>query len=161
MEKPDYKKMIDNILKECEKIEELKKAVREIDDASIELNKYSKAILDKYSETPIVENKALPVISNQRMNDYIKELGELCGIKEPTTVTYYSGNKRTDEVFPKHELLGTHTGRRTFICNALALGIPANVVMKWTGHADYKSMQPYIDVANKIKVESMNKFNQL
>jgi len=135
--------------------------VKTSDTLSIELNKFSKSILDKYGEIPFPENKALPVISNQKMNDYIKELGELCGINEQISVTHYSGNKRTDEVFSKYDLLGTHSGRRTFICNALALGIPANVVMKWTGHSNYQAMKPYIDIADKIKAESMNKFNQL
>ena len=62
---------------------------------------------------------------------------------------------------PKYALLSTHAGRRTFICNALALGIPAQVVMKWTGHSDYKAMKPYIDIADDIKANAMNKFNQL
>ena len=53
------------------------------------------------------------------------------------------------------------TGRRTFICNALALGIPPQVVMKWTGHSDYKAMKPYIDIADDIKANAMSKFNQL
>ena len=47
------------------------------------------------------------------------------------------------------------------IRNALALGIPAQVVMKWTGHSDYKAMKPYIDIADDIKANAMNKFNQL
>ena len=42
----------------------------------------------------------------------------------------------------------------TFICNALALGIPAQVVMKWTGHSDYKAMKPYIDIADDIKANA-------
>ena len=61
----------------------------------------------------------------------------------------------------KYTLLGTHAGRRTFICNALALGIPPQVVMKWTGHSDYKAMKPYIDIADDIKANAMSKFNQL
>jgi hypothetical protein len=32
--------------------------------------------------------------------------------------------------------------------------------MKWTGHADYKSMEPYIAVADKAKAEQMDKFNR-
>ena len=71
------------------------------------------------------------------MNDYLKELGELAEINDPVRETYYKGNERIDTVTPKYALLGTHAGRRTFICNALALGIPAQVVMKWTGHSDY------------------------
>ena len=93
--------------------------------------------------------------------DYLKELGELAEINEPVRETYYKGNERIDEVTPKYALLSTHAGRRTFICNALALGIPAQVVMKWTGHSDYKAMKPYIDIADDIKANAMNKFNQL
>ena len=61
----------------------------------------------------------------------------------------------------KYALLGTHAGLRTFICNALALGIPPQVVMKWTGHSDYKAMKLYIDIADDIKANAMSKFNQL
>lgn len=127
----------------------------------IELNKFSKAILDKYKDYTFEKDKALPVISNQKMNDYIKELGKMCGIDEPIRETYYKGSVRNDNYYPKYELMGTHTGRRTFICNALLLGIPANVIMKWTGHRSYKSMQVYIDVTDKAKEENMNLFNNM
>lgn len=76
------------------------------------------------------------------------------------TVTYYKGNQRIDEVYPKFALIGTHCGRRTFICNALMLGISPQIVMKWTGHSDYKSMKPYIDVADKAKKDAMQAFNR-
>ncbi len=135
--------------------------VKTADSLVIELNNYSRAILDKYRQVAFEGDKVLPVISNQKMNDYLKELGELAEINEPVRETYYKGNERIDEVTPKYALLSTHAGRRTFICNALALGIPAQVVMKWTGHSDYKAMKPYIDIADDIKANAMNKFNQL
>lgn len=53
----------------------------------------------------------------------------------------------------------SHAGRRTFICDALALGIPPQVVMKWTGRSDYKAMKPYIDIAEQTKINAMEKFN--
>lgn len=135
--------------------------VKTADSLIIELNNHSKAILDKYKGVHFENHKALPVISNQKMNDYLKELGELAEINEPVRETYYKGNERIDEITPKYALLSTHAGRRTFICNALALGIPAQVVMKWTGHSDYKAMKPYIDIADDIRANAMNKFNQL
>lgn len=135
--------------------------VKTADSLIIELNKHSKAILDKYKNIHFENNKALPVITTQKVNDYLKELGELVGIDEPIRETYYKGNKRIDEITPKYALLSTHAGRRTFICNALSLGIPAQVVMKWTGHSDYKAMKPYIDIADATKVNAMDKFNQL
>ena len=135
--------------------------VKTSDSLIIELNNHSKAILDKYKDVVFEDDKVLPVITNQKMNDYLKELAELAGIDEPVRQTYYKGNERIDDVTPKYALLGTHAGRRTFICNALALGIPPQVVMKWTGHSDYKAMKPYIDIADDIKANAMSKFNQL
>ena len=66
------------------------------------------------------------------------------GANEPQRIVYFIGNQRYEEVYPKYELLTSHCGRRTFIINALYLGINAEVIMKWTGHNDYKSMKPYI-----------------
>ena len=135
--------------------------VKTSDSLIIELNNHGKAILDKYKDVAFENDKVLPVITNQKMNDYLKELAEMAGIDEPVRQTYYKGNERIDDVTPKYALLGTHAGRRTFICNALALGIPPQVVMKWTGHSDYKAMRPYIDIADDIKANAMSKFNQL
>ena len=135
--------------------------VKTSDSLIIELNDHSKAILEKYKDVEFENDKALPVITNQKMNDYLKELAELAEINEPVRQTYYKGNERIDEVTPKYVLLGTHAGRRTFICNALALGIPPQVVMEWTGHSDYKAMKPYIDIADDIKANAMSRFYQL
>ena len=128
---------------------------------AIELNKVTKAILEKYKDTPFKDGKALPNYSNQAMNRDIKELCHLADIDEEIRVTTYKGNVRTDESQLKWELVGTHTGRRTFIVNALSMGITPNVVMKWTGHSDYKAMKPYIDIVDSIKASSMAKFNDL
>lgn len=130
------------------------------DTVQIELNNYSKGILNKYKDSNFPNNKALPVISNQKMNKYLKEMGKACGIDKPITITYYRGHERIDEVHPKYELIGTHTGRRTFICNALMLGIPPEIVMKWTGHSDYRTMKPYIDIADSAKKTAMDLFNK-
>ena len=134
--------------------------IKTTDSLVIELNKYSKAILEKYKDADFEDFKVLPVVSNQKMNDYLHELCKMAKINEPIRQTYYKGNERIDKVQPKYELVGTHTGRRTFICNALSLGIPAQVVMKWTGHSDYKAMKPYIDIADDIKAKAMKKFNK-
>ena len=128
------------IWKEAMKSDHIETTVKTADSLTIELNKYSKAILDKCKDIHFENYMALPVISNQKMNDYLKELGELARKStslygKPTT----KGNERIDEVTPKYALLSTHAGRRTFISAMiyLSLGIPAQVVMKWTGHSDY------------------------
>ena len=126
----------------------------------IELNNYSKGILDKYKEDRFKDNVALPVISNQKMNDQLKVLGELCDISSPVSITYYKAGERIDETYKKYELLTTHCGRRTFISNAIMLGIAPEIVMKWTGHEDYRTMKPYIAIADKAKKDAMDLFNK-
>ena len=103
-------------------------------------------------------NLALPVITNQKMNYYLKDLCELCGFNELISRTFYRAGQKVEELVPKYTLIGTHAGRRTFICFALSQGIPPQVVMKWTGHSDYKAMKPYIDIAEKVKAQQMAVF---
>lgn len=129
------------------------------DNLTVDLNNESRSILEKYKDVTLKDDKALPVLSNQRMNLYLKELGELAEIDEPVTETYFRGNKRHDYTMPKYERMSTHIGRRTFICLCIIKGIPIPVIMKWTGHTDYKSMQPYIDVTGKSKEIEMQKLN--
>ena len=131
------------------------------DSVSIKLNKNALAILEKYKDVPFPGNRALPSYTNQAMNRSLKELCQLAGIDEPIRITTYKGSTRKDEVHPKWELVGTHTGRRTFIVHALSMGISPSVVMKWTGHSDYKAMKPYIDIVDSAKDEAMAKFDNL
>lgn len=131
------------------------------DAVIIELNKYSETILNKYRELPPMPgNKVFPVISNQKINDGLKELGKLAKIDAPHKIVYYKGNKRHSETHPKYAVLSTHCGRRTFVVNALFLGIAPEVIMEWTGHNDYNSMKPYIKIVNELRASSMQKFNE-
>lgn len=128
---------------------------------TIELNKYALAILDKYNGYKDNMGFAFPYVCRVTMCEDIRDLCQLCGISQPITRTYYKGARRIDETRPKWAWIGTHTGRRTFICNALMLGIPPQIVMKWTGHSDYKAMRPYIDIADTAKAKAMAKFDEL
>lgn len=100
------------------------------------------------------------MVTNQRMNQWVKEVCFLAGIDTPITTVYYKGAERMEETHPKYELAGTHTGRRTFICNALTMGIPAATVMEWTGHSYYKAMKPYIKIADAEKARAMKLFDE-
>lgn len=133
--------------------------IKTSDAISIELNKFALSILEKYKETE--SDYAIPVPSSQKMNIHLKEIGKICGIDQPISTTYLVGSTRHEETKPKYEYLTTHCARRTFICTALYLGIAPNTVMKWTGHSSYNSMKPYIAVADEMKLQSMEVFNNL
>ena len=125
----------------------------------IDLNKYSKALLDKHRDSPLQKGLALPVISNVKMNEHLKVIGKLAELNEQIRLVYFKGNRRYEDVHPKHKLLTTHCGRRTFVVNALTLGVPAEVIMKWTGHSDFDAMKPYMEIVDKLKANEMLKFN--
>lgn len=132
-----------------------------VDGLRIELNKHSKAILDKYKEEKFKDDLALPVISNVKMNAHLKTLGQVCGIDEPTRIVYFQGKKRIEEVYPKWALLTTHCARRTFVVTALQLGIPSEVIMRWTGHSRFEAMKPYVAIVDELKRNSMSRFDQI
>lgn len=129
------------------------------DRLRIPLNNHTREILDKYKDYCDPRGLALPVISNQKMNDYLKEICELCGFNEPVTQTYYRGGERVEDTRPKWALITTHAARRSFVCLALGLGISPNVVMKFTGHSDYNAMKPYIAIAEADAFDAMKKMN--
>lgn len=133
--------------------------VKTADSISIEINDMMRSILDKYKDVPSKNGLVFPYYTNQAMNRDIKVLCRIAGIDQEERITTYRGNERIDEIKKKYELVGTHTGRRTFIVNALSRGIAPSVVMKWTGHASYNSMKPYIDIVDTIKASEMSKMN--
>ncbi|WP_165841028.1 site-specific integrase [Larkinella punicea] len=112
------------------------------------------AIRKRYEgKTPNGLPKAL---SNQKMNNYLKELGRLAHIDEMVSITRTEGGKRITRTNPKHELLSTHAARRSFATNQYLAGIPAYDIMRITGHRTEKVFFNYIkmrprEAANKIR----------
>ena len=131
------------------------------DPLRIELNGWTRAVLARYAGQEFPGGLALPVVSNQKMNDRLKEVGQAAGITAPVRVVYYRGSTRVEELFPKWKLLTSHCARRTFVVHALRLGIPAEVIMQWTGHSDYKAMRPYVAIVDELKAESMARFDNM
>ena len=127
---------------------------------TIELNKWSREVLDRQPKGAPTD-PVFPRVRAQVANRYIKHICRECGIDEPVTIVTLRGAERTDEVHPKWELISSHAGRRTFICNALALGVPPTIVMQWTGHADYRAMKPYIAVADTARRQAMGAFDKV
>ena len=130
------------------------------DRLPIVLHKNAIAILDKYKDENFSGGKALPYMTNQQMNRCLKDLCEICEFNTPVHITLYRNGVRHDDVYPKWTQIGTHTGRKTFICFALSNGVPPDVVMKFTGHCDYKSMKPYIDITEDAKKDAIRKMEE-
>jgi site-specific recombinase XerD len=94
-------------------------------------------ILEKYKDDPqcINEERLLPVLSNQKMNAYLKEIADLCGITKKMT---------------------THTARHTFATTVtLTNGVPIETVSKMLGHKNLKTTQHYAKILDKKVSEDM------
>ena len=78
------------------------------------------------------------------MNDYLKELGKLAGIKDKVSISITKGGMRIDTTKHKYELIQTHTARRTGATNMYLAGIPQQSIMKLTGHMTEKSFMTYL-----------------
>jgi integrase len=100
------------------------------------------ALLKKY-------NFRAPAISNQKMNDYLKELGQLAGMTEKMIVTGSKAGKRQDTNLQKWERLTTHVARRSFATNFYRDGVPAVVLMQITGHTTQQQFMQYIAIDGK------------
>jgi integrase len=99
----------------------------------------------------------LPVISNQKLNDYIKELCKEAKLNDPIEIVRFKGDKRVATVYPKYDLISIHVGRKTFVTLSLAKEMTAEEVMKISGHEDYQSFKRYVNVTETRKKESMQK----
>jgi len=90
----------------------------------------AKAVLNKYKNFPLSENRRrlLPIHSNQKMNEYLKELATICGI-----------NKN----------LSMHVARHTFATSVtLSNGVPLETVSKMLGHTSIKTTQIYARIVD-------------
>lgn len=129
---------------------------KSLDPLVIELNPYSSEIIERCrARRSEGEIHVLPHYENQPLNRAIKDLMKAAGVDGLVRVTRYYKGQRSDRIIPKYEAVTCHVARKTFICHALAEGVPPTVVMQWTGHEDYRAMVPYIAVASSTKADAM------
>lgn len=122
---------------------------------SIPLMKQVKDIMYKYRDNP---NSLPKSCTNQTMNRYLKEIGEMAGINERILKIRNKGKERTEESLLKYELIVTHTARRSFATNMFKQGVPARVIMKITGHRTEKAFNSYIKISEDENAELMLKY---
>jgi len=111
--------------------------------AVIPLNWMAKEILAKY-------NYQLPkVIGNANFNDYLKTIGEDAKLTEVVHYSVTRGGKCETQTKKKHELIQTHTARRSFATNLFLAGYSNNEIMKITGHKTEVEFLKYIRVTSE------------
>ncbi len=94
-------------------------------------------------------NKLPKSLSNQKLNDYIKEAAELAGLTE-------KGRLSTNMNKPLFECISSHTARRSFATNLYLSGFPTIDIMKITGHTTEKAFLTYIKVSKLDTAKRLN-----
>ena len=102
----------------------------------IPLLPHALTIIEKYKNHPLVITKGsvLPLLSNQKMNAFLKEIADLCGITKNLTM---------------------HTARHTFATYMLTKGVPIETVAKLLGHKDLKTTQIYAKIIDSKVADDM------
>jgi len=99
-------------------------------------------IINKYTDHPqcVNEDRLLPVLSNQKMNAYLKEIADLCNI---------------------NKVLTFHIARHTFATTVtLSNGVPIESVSKMLGHKNIKITQHYAKILDRKVSEDMQLLKQ-
>ncbi|MFR4026138.1 MAG: site-specific integrase [Alistipes indistinctus] len=109
----------------------------------VPLLKIPQQILEKYKDDPGCERtgRLLPIYSNQKMNDYLKEIASLCEIKKYLT---------------------THTARRTYattVCHES--GVAIENISKMLGHTDTRMTLHYTKIADSRIKKDMEQVREI
>ena len=96
-------------------------------------------------------------ISNQKFNEYIKEVCKLAGIDSIEQKNITKGGFRVRQSFKKYELITSHTARRSFATNLYLSGFPAISIMPITGHTTERAFMRYIRVTPEQHAELLRK----
>lgn len=127
----------------------------------IELNHYAAAIIRRRTKNTKGNALLFKPIGITQYHKALRQVCKLAGIIEPVECVYYQGSRRITQTKPKYQWVTSHTARKTFVANAIHLGIPVEVIMRWTGHHSSQSIKPYISILSPIKRRYMQRFDTL
>lgn len=118
-------------------------------------------IIDRYRGEYV---NALPVLTNQKMNVFIKEIAKAAGLTDKVEVATYKGGVVRSVLVSKWKKVTCHTARHTFATISLQKGVPLEVVSNLLGHSELKTTQIYTHIVdswkNKIMLDAYKNSHQ-
>ncbi len=111
--------------------------VKTVTPINVVLSEGAKRIIEKYKDAPKKKGHVFPILSNQKMNQYLKEIATACGIDKELTF---------------------HMARHTFATLTLSKGVPIESVSRMLGHTNIRTTQVYAKITNKKIEHDMAKF---
>ena len=117
----------------------------------IPLSKRAFSILKKHNFT-------FNFSANNDFNTTIKEICKKAKIDTPHAIYRTVRNKRQEFVYKKHELVSSHTCRRTFCTLKVLEGIPVSYIRKISGHNSERTFFRYLKMDNETAANEMRKY---
>ena len=115
-----------------------------------------RAVFAKYAGK--TANSLPPAISNQKMNDFLKEIAQRAGLTDSVEERMTKGGFRLTTEVPKWGLVSTHTARRSFATNCYKMGLDTITIRAITGHRTEKAFLTYIKVTPHEHAHKMKDF---
>ena len=106
-------------------------------------------ILKKYDYT-------LPHTWEQKVNEHIKDIAKLAGIKEKVSYEEKKGGISVKQSLPKNQLIKTHTARRSGCTNMYLAGVPTIGIMKISGHKTEREFLKYIKISKQQNADILS-----
>jgi Phage integrase family. len=100
-------------------------------------------------------NYSSPKMHEQELNEQIKKIGESAGILDSVVIAEKRGGKMIEAIHKKHNLIKTHTARRSGATNLFKMGYAPLEIMKVTGHTSEGTFMKYIKVSKEENAELM------
>lgn len=118
----------------------------------IPISSRSAAILSKFDyNIPTPQNITL-------FNKAIRRMCELAGIDQSVVIEKKHGNKLSRITYKKHELISSHTARRSFCTNKFLKGMPAPAIMPISGHKTERAFMRYLKIDSHVVAEKYRAF---
>ena len=117
-------------------------------ERTIPLLPVTKEILMKY-------DYVLPERSNQKQNDYIKEILKKLDFTREVEYTVAKGSRHIKYTKPFYKRITTHTARRSYITIMRNHGIADKTIMSISGHKDIRTFNMYHQVNNDAKIHAV------
>lgn len=116
----------------------------------IRQEKTGKIVLCKI--TPVIEaimnqryeGKLPPKITKQKLNDYVKIIGEKANINGQIEFKITRGGKLEEKKIVRYELIKGHSARRTYCSLKYEAGVPVHSIMELSGHSTLREFKKYI-----------------
>jgi integrase len=115
----------------------------------IPIDKRLYKMLEKY-------NFKSPSISNQKFNDYLKEVFKAVGITDEINIRESIKGVMKDTSYQKCDIVSAHDGRRTWASINYLKGYPIGLLMQVTGHEKEETFLSYVGVSALEKARRLN-----